>query len=125
MFASQKYSYLFLRLGLAVVFLWFGVDKLIHLQYWITAWTPPKLLLIINGLNITQTQLIYGASALEIIVGLGLATSIFPKLFSFLAFLYLTVILIVNGLTEVTVRDIGLIGALLAVFFWPNFRSRY
>jgi len=125
MFSSSRYSSIFLRFGLALVFLWFGIDKMIHVSYWTTVWIPPNLFEIIGRFGISQNQLIYGAGFFEILTGLSLLSSVFAKFFSLLAILYLIAILILNGLSEITVRDIGLIGGLLAVLLWPNFRSRY
>jgi len=124
MLFSSKYAFLFLRLGLAAVFIWFGVDKLLHSNYWIMAWTSPALSLF-NNFGISQNQLFSVAGIFEIIIGLSLTFSIFIKFFSSLAFFYLIAILVVNGLTEVTVRDIGLIGGFLTIIFWPDFRNRH
>lgn len=118
--SSPKYSYLFLRLGLAAVFLWFGIDKFIHPSYWQTAWSSPELLSFAGGIDLAK--IIYAAGVFEILTGLSLVFAVFAKFFSALAILYLVVILVVNGLTEITIRDLGLIGGFLAVLLWPNFR---
>jgi len=122
---SIKYSYFFLRLALAVVFLWFGVDKLLHPAYWLTAWVNPRFVSIAESLKITQERLIYGAGVFEILTGLSLVSSVFVKVFSALAILYLAVILFIGGLTVISVRDASLALGFLAVLFWPNSRSRY
>lgn len=125
MFTSSKYTYFILRFGLAVVFLWFGIDKFIHPTYWQTVWISPKLISIVDFLSSNKNQIVYASAVFEIIVGLSLVSGIFAKLFSLLAIFYLVAILLVNGLTEITVRDMGLLGGLLATLLWPNFRNRY
>lgn len=112
MFSSAKYSYLALRLGLAAVFLWFGIDKIIHSSYWLNAWMAPS-------------QFIYLCGVFEILTGVSLATDIFSKFFSALAVLFLVGAAIFISSGDVTARDVGLIGGLIAVFLWPAPRNRF
>lgn len=125
MFNSTKYPYLFIRFGLAVVFFWFGVGKLLNPQYWLNAWVPLWLINFISQHGFNGTQFIYLNGIFEILVGLSLVSNIFIKLFSTLAIFFLIVILTVNGFTEVTVRDIGLISGFLAIIFWPSTQNRF
>lgn len=124
MFNSTRYSYLFLRLGLAIVFLWFGADKIVHPQYWLDAWVPSWLSNAGNRFGISGIQLVYVNGVFEILVGLSLVSTVFIKFFSLLAIVFLIAIIMVNGFNEVIVRDIGLIGGFLALVFWPNIRHR-
>src|SRR3989344_5218754 len=120
MFTSSRYSYLALRLGLAAVFLWFGIDKMFHPSYWLNAWVPQGIQSLIKGFSLTGLQFIYINGIFEILVGLSLVTGVFTKIFSMLAIIFLILVLAFNGISEVTVRDFGLIGGFLAVFLWPN-----
>ena len=112
MFSSAKYSYLALRLGLAAVFLWFGIDKIVHPSYWLNAWT-------------TTSQFVYLCGVFEILAGVSLATGIFSKFFSALAALLLVGAAVFFGSADEIARDIGLIGGLIAVFLWPVPRNRF
>ncbi len=112
MFNSAKYSYLALRLSLAAVFLWFGIDKIIHPSYWLNAW-------------MTTSQLIYLCGIFEILAGVSLATEIFSKFFSALAILFLVGAAIFVSPGDIIVRDVGLVGGLIAVFLWPVPRNRF
>ncbi len=125
MFSSAKYSYLTLRLGLAAVFLWFGIDKLIHPSYWLNAWMTLSVAGTIKYAILSGSQFVYLCGIFEILAGISLATGIFSKFFSALAILFLlgTAIFVSSG--DVIVRDIGLIGGLLAVFLWPASRNRF
>ena len=125
MFSSSEYSYLFLRLGLAAVFLWFGIDKMFHPSYWLNAWMPRYVIEILAKLGIPGMQFIYINGIFEILVGLSLVTGVFTKIFSMLAIIFLILVLAFNGISEVTVRDFGLIGGFLAVFLWPNISHRF
>jgi len=123
MFFSHKNSYLALKLGLAAVFIWFGIDKFIHPNYWINAWLPGGFIDFIERFGLDSTRFIYINGVFEILVGLSFILGVFTKIFSFLGIVFLVVIIITIGLNEIIIRDIGLIGGLLAIFFWPKPRS--
>jgi uncharacterized membrane protein YphA (DoxX/SURF4 family) len=125
MFSSAKYSYLALRLGLAAVFLWFGIDKIIHPTYWLNAWMTPRVAGIIGYAALSESQFIYLCGVFEILAGVSLATGIFSKFFSALAILFLIGVAIFVGSADTIVRDIGLVGGLIAVFLWPAPRNRF
>jgi uncharacterized membrane protein len=124
MFNSTNTSNLFLRLGLAFVFLWFGIDKFIHPDYWVNAWVPLWFQGILANLGIGNLNFIYINGIFEIVIGLGFLFNIFVKLFASLVILFLLLVIFSFGLNEVTVRDIGLIGAALALLFW-NGRKKF
>ncbi len=124
MFNSTNTSNLFLRLGLAFVFLWFGIDKFIHPNYWVNAWLPSWFEGILKSLNIESIKFVYLNGIFELVVGLGFLFNIFVKVFAFLTVIFLLLIILSFGLSEVIVRDVGLIGAALALLFW-NGRKKY
>ena len=124
MFNSTNASDLFLRLGLTFVFLWFGIDKFVHPDYWVNAWLPLWFKGILNSLGIGNLNFIYANGIFEIVIGLGFLFNIFVKLFASLVILFLLLVIFSFGLNEVTVRDIGLIGAVSALLFW-NGRKKF
>lgn len=121
---SVNISHLFLRLGLAFVFLWFGIDKFINPEYWTNAWMPSWFQGVLASLDIGNLNLIYMNGILEIVVGLGFLFNLFVKLFAFITILFLLFVIFSFGLNEVIVRDIGLIGGALSLLFW-NERKKY
>ncbi len=123
MFQSLRYSNLVLRLGLAVVFFWFGIDKFFHPDYWINAWVPQSVSSFAANFKIRPTDIIYISGVFEVLVGTSLATNIFIAFFSSLAVLFMGNIMFFNGFSEILVRDIGLMGALLSLIFWPRQRN--
>ena len=125
MFNSAKYSYLALRLGLAAVFLWFGIDKIIHPSFWLNAWMTPRVAGIIGYAALSESQFIYLLGVFEILTGVSLATGIFSKFFSALAILFLVSAAIFVSSGDVILRDVGLIGGLVAVFLWSAPRNRF
>ena len=112
MFQSLKYSNLFLRLGLAFVFIWLGADKFINFQYWFNVWTDKSSLGLISKVGIGLQDLVYARAILELLIGTSILSNIFVKSFSVLAIVILVVELIAFGPIDVSVRNIGLIGGL-------------
>ena len=112
-----------LKIGLAAVFLWFGVDKFFHPNYWIDAWVPANVLLFVNNFGINEIQFTYLNGIFEVVVGLSLLTGVFSRMFAFLATLFLCTVILFIGFNEVIVRDVGLIGGLMAIALWPARRT--
>jgi len=117
---SFKYSQLCLRLGLAAVFLWFGIHKFINPTYWLNAWIPENVQTAVAYFKLSGTDFIYILGIFEVLVGTSLISTIFIRLFSVLAIIFLAVIFITNGFSEIVVRDLGLIGGFAALIFWPQ-----
>lgn len=123
MYQSLKYSNLVLRLSLAIVFFWFGIDKFLHPDYWVNAWVPQSVSLFAVNFKIRSIDIIYMSGVLEILIGTSLATNIFINFFSFSGLLFMGCIMLFSGFSEVLVRDIGLMGVFLSLIFWPKQRN--
>jgi uncharacterized membrane protein YphA (DoxX/SURF4 family) len=120
---SLKLPSLFLRLGLATVFIWFGVDKFLHPQYWIDAWLPQMVINILDSIQLSTEVFVYLNGIFEVVIGSSLLANLYTKFSSVLALGFLVTIIIFNGFNEITVRDIGLMGGLLSLAFWPERRN--
>src|SRR3989338_8508286 len=103
MFQSLKYSNLILRVSLAIVFFWFGIDKFFHPDYWANAWVPQSISLFAANFKIRPVDIIYVSGVFEVLVGTSLATNIFVTIFSSGALLFLGSIMFFNGFSEVLV----------------------
>lgn len=123
MFQSLKYSNLILRISLAIVFFWFGIDKFFHPDYWVNAWVPQSVILFAESLKLRSADVVYISGVFEVLVATSLVTNIFVALFSSLAVMFLASIMLFHGISEILVRDIGLMGAFLSLIFWPSSRS--
>ncbi|MFH1769563.1 MAG: DoxX family protein [Parcubacteria group bacterium] len=117
---STKYSFFILRIGLAIVFFWFGVDKILDPTYWVNAWTTGWMINIVDRIGITPDQLMYVVGIFEILLGLSLVTKVLLRIFAFLGMIFLAINVIAFGFSEVMIRDIGLLAGLLAVVLWPE-----
>lgn len=118
MWQSVRLSHTVLRLSLAFVFLWFGIDNFFHPDYWLNAWVPLSLVHIGNLVNINGHMLIYGFGIFEILVGISLITNMFVGVFATLAILFL-IIQFFLGFNGMLVCYVGLVGGLLALALWP------
>ena len=122
MFQSLRYSNLFLRLGLAAVFIWFGVDKFLNPQYWLSAWIPQSALSVASRVGVSGMDVVYASGVFELLVGASVLSNIFIKIFSVLALIFLVAVLLTFGISEVIIRDVGLMGGFLSLLFWPERR---
>ncbi len=120
MFQSLRYSQIALRLGLAVVFLWFGIDKFIQPQYWLDAWVPQGIQAFASRSGIGPIDLMHLLGIVEVLVALSLATGFFMRYFAAAAAVLLIGVIAMHGFSELLVRDVGLVGGLVALILWPE-----
>ncbi len=122
MYKSLHASQMSIRIGLAVVFLWFGVNKFIQPQYWVDAWMPQWAQHAAQVIGMSATDVIFLNGIFEVLVAVSFVTGFFTRAFAMAAIVFLGAILAIHGLDEVMVRDIGLIAALVALVIWPERR---
>ena len=107
----NKISFHILRIGLAVTFLWIGVLILRNPEAWggyMRPWAAGLL-------PVPVTQVMIGTAILDIVIGVFLLINFLPRLTAIVGTIHLAVILIVSGITDITVRDIGLLAGMLAL----------
>lgn len=122
MYQSLRSSYLSLRIGLAAVFLWFGVNKFIQPQYWVDAWMPQWAQHVAQAIGMSPMNAVFLIGIFEVLVAVSLVTGFFTRAFASAAIVFLFTVLVANGINEIVVRDIGLIAALVALVIWPQRR---
>lgn len=102
-----------MRVGLAITFLWIGI--LIfqnpeawgsYIKPWALAWLPLSLV-----------QVMAGTAVLDLTVGVLLLLDIFTWIAAFVGAIHIIVVLITSGITDITVRDVGLLTGALAISF--------
>jgi uncharacterized membrane protein YphA (DoxX/SURF4 family) len=114
MFQSQRYAELLLRIGLAIVFAWFGINKFLEPQYWADIMMPGAPV----GMSAGNLITLFGI--LEVLTAASLVTGFFRRWFSALGAVLLTVSALVRHTGDVTVTSAGLLGALFALIVWPE-----
>lgn len=107
----RKSSYHFLRVGLAITFLWIGILILRDPQAWGSYIQPWAL----KFLPIPLEQAMRSTAILDIVVGLGFLFDFLPWVAALLGSVHLIVILITSGVTDITIRDVGLLTGTLAL----------
>lgn len=101
----------FLRVGLAITFLWIGILIFKNPEAWsgyLQPWAAGLL-------PIPMAQVMIGTAILDIIIGVFLLIDFLPWLAAFVGAVHLVIVLTVSGITDITVRDIGLLAAMLAL----------
>ena len=107
----KRVSFHILRVGLAITFLWIGVLILKNPEAWggyLQPWAAGLL-------PIPIAQAMMGTAILDIAIGAFLLINLLPWLVASVGAVHLAVILIVSGITDITVRDIGLLAGMLAL----------
>ncbi len=107
----NKLAFHILRIGLAITFIWIGF------MIWQTpdAWSGYMQPWAVKLMPIPIGEAMMGTAVLDIILGLVLLSNYFVWIAALVATIHLIIILIVSGITDITVRDIGLVAATLAL----------
>jgi len=123
MWQSLRISHLILRLSLAVVFLWAGIDKFFHPDHWMLS--AHILTRLAGFIHVSAVSVIYALGVVELLVGLSLVINIFVDFFAFVALALIIFSILSYGFGEAAVTSLGLGGGLLSLVFWPsrNFRG--
>jgi len=107
----KKASFHFLRVGLAITFLWIGVLIFKNPEAWggyLQPWAAGLL-------PIPLAQAMIGTAVLDITIGAFLLFDFLSWLAAFVGAIHLVIVLTVSGITDITVRDIGLLVATTAI----------
>jgi uncharacterized membrane protein YphA (DoxX/SURF4 family) len=107
----KKTSFHFLRFGLAITFLWIGVLIFKNPEAWSGYLQPWAAGLV----PIPLEQAMIGTAILDILIGFFLLIDVLTWLAALLGAIHLIIVLAVSGITDITVRDIGLLVAALAL----------
>ncbi|MBI2667180.1 DoxX family protein [Candidatus Woesearchaeota archaeon] len=109
----MKYTQLILRIGLGVVFFWFGIDKFINTEFWI-GFVPDS---IKNILPINLILFMYLQGIIESLIGILILIGFYTKIASFFAALILIGIIFFLGISDITIRDFGLLSIAVSLIF--------
>jgi uncharacterized membrane protein YphA (DoxX/SURF4 family) len=100
-----------LRVGLAITFLWIGVLIFKNPESWggyLEPWAAGLL-------PVPLSQAMIGTAILDILIGFFLLIDVLTWLAALLGAIHIIIVLTVSGITDITVRDIGLLAAALAL----------
>jgi uncharacterized membrane protein YphA (DoxX/SURF4 family) len=108
----KKYAPLVVRIGVSLVFLWFGLNQIFQSNFFL-GYLPTFAM----NLPIEPTLLIIGNGIFETIFGLMLLAGLYTRISSLVLAIHLFGITVSLGYNEIAVRDFGLTLATLSVFF--------
>lgn len=117
-YGRHGWSYLCLRLGLGAVFLWIGVDIWRHPEAWL-GYVPSD-----PALGMPRETVLSTVSVFDAALGILLVMNVWPKLVGLAAAAHLAGVVASNGIDAVLIRDVGLLGAALAIVLWPAYYRR-
>ena len=106
----DKYFPFVLRAGLAIVFLYFGINQLIHPQFFV-GWLPKEVSL----LPLSPIKFVILNGGFEVLFGSLLLLGIYRRVSALLLGLHLLGITYTIGFTEIGIRDLGLAIATLVI----------
>lgn len=121
----KEAGYHILRVSMGITFAWIGILIFREPEYWggfLQPWAAGLL-------PIPVEQAMIGTAILDLVVGLLLLIDVYAWAFALVAAVHLGIVLLVSGIDSVTVRDIGLFGGAVSLFWtdapeWLKMRFR-
>ena len=107
----SKTSFHILRVGLAITFLWIGILIFKQPEAWAGYLQPWAAKL----LPVPIEEAMKGTAILDLGIGVLLLFDYLVWLGALVATLHLVIVLAVSGITDITVRDIGILAATIAL----------
>lgn len=100
-----------LRIGIALVFIWFGTQQLLHTTMWLNL--IPKSMIAMTGF--TASTFVHFNGSFEIVFGLCLLFGFFTRVVALFLALHILDIMFVVGYGATGVRDFGLAIATITI----------
>lgn len=113
----KRTGYHILRLGVGITFVWVSIMIFQNPVGWGRMLSP----WVLNILPVPIEQIMFSTALLDLFIGIFLILNFLPWPASILGSVHLLLILIGAGINAITVRDIGLLAATLALAIetWP------
>lgn len=108
---KHEYGLALPRIGLSLVFLWFGFEQLLHTMSWVS-YVPQ---FFIENSPVDVTTLVHLNGAFEVVFGFALLFGICTRLSALLLALHLAHITAIVGFDSIGVRDFGIVMGALGV----------
>ena len=110
----RLFSPVVLRLSIALVFLWFGINQIADPNQWV-AYVPDS---VVNFSGLAVTTIVFLNAIFEIILGSALLLGFFTRWTAALLALHIIDIFIIVGMNATGVRDFGIAAATVTI--WLN-----
>ncbi len=118
-----KTAYHLLRVGTAITFIWIGILIFKFPEAWggyLQSWA-------LDLLPISLERAMLPTAVLDILIGVFLLIDVKTWVAAILASLHLLMVLTVSGITDITVRDIGLLAGSISILLCsipPSIKNR-
>lgn len=106
----KRFAPIAVRWGIALVFLWIGIDIWVHTDYWVallpgyvSQFIEPQIMMLMTGV-------------FDFVFGLLLLLGLFTRISALLMALHLIGVIITLGYNDIAVRDFGLLLATIGIF---------
>jgi len=110
----KNFAPVVVRVGLSLVFLWFGTEQLLHTDAWVGL--IPDWITSFSG--ISAEALVRFNGVFEIVFGFSLLMGYFTRVAALLLALHMLHITFTVGYNSVGIRDFGLSMAAISVFLY-------
>ncbi|EKD32885.1 MAG: hypothetical protein ACD_76C00122G0001 [uncultured bacterium] len=107
----HRTSFHILRIGLAITFIWIGILILKQPEAWGGYLHPWGVSL----LPVPVVKIMIATAILDIVIGALLLFNLFLFFAAIIGAFHIVVVLITSGITDVTVRDIAILSATIAI----------
>ena len=115
-FYKENLGIYILRLGLAIVFLYFGISQILYQSKWIYLFPDRFFIFYIN--EVLKSKLVLVNGIFDTLIALSLISGLFIRIFSVLGFIHFCSIALFSlGFEPSGIRDLGLPFAMLSLFF--------
>ncbi len=117
---TKSSGYHILRVGMGLTFLWIGVLILQDPTFWggfLKPWA-------VNLLPVPLHEAMISTAVLDILIGFFLLIDVVTWIAAAFGSIHLLIILITAGIDSITVRDIGLLGGCISLF-WSDLPKRH
>ncbi len=108
----KKFSPVVLRIGIALVFIWFGINQISDTSQWLDY--VPQWVSSLSGLSISTIVFLNGI--FEITFGAALLLGFFTQFVALILTLHILDIMYIVGWNSIGVRDFGLSIAMITIF---------
>ncbi|MCH7850239.1 MAG: DoxX family protein [Nanoarchaeota archaeon] len=117
---NKEYAPVILRIGISLTFLWFGLTQIFNPAS-LSVYLPN----FVYSLSVDPLTFVRINGIFEAILGLFLLVGYHTRLSSFILGIHLLIISFGLGYNDIAVRDVGLVFAIFAIFFYGNDRWCY
>ena len=108
----KQYAPSIVRIGISLVFLWFGLNQIFDTASWIY-WISPN---VANLLPFEPTTIIMASGIFEVTFGTLLILGVFTRIAALLLTIHLVIIAINLGYGDIMIRDLGLAIVTFSIF---------